>query len=118
MKTSEKERKGKPIGGMSYLNRLFLLKKGCLNKMQAVKKAILCAIYLHPKETVIGNNTFLFPFCCPKGAVLPEKQLFYNRCFFYPFVFHSIVHCVSDNPIASACRLNGNSPNDVRRLGY
>ena len=37
--------------------------------MQAVKKAILCAIYLHPKETIIGNNTFLFPFCCPKGTV-------------------------------------------------
>ena len=68
--------------------------------------------------TIIGNNTFLFPFCCPKGTVLPVKQLFDTRCFFYPSVCHSIVHCVSDNPIASACRLNGNSPNYVRRLGY
>lgn len=35
--------------------------------MQVVKKK---AIYLHPKETIISNNTFVFPSCCPKEGCI------------------------------------------------
>lgn len=99
MKTSEKKHKRKLIGGMSHPNRLFLFKKAVLTKCRQSKRKRFFEQYICIlKKQLSVTIPFLFPFCCPKGTVSPVKQLFDNRCFFYPSGFHSIAHYVSDNP--------------------